>query len=344
MALKRRQQAAQLLRDFVGDQVAEPIIQFGRDLVQGAKVGADVMTAKNDRSHSVFSKDYYKDITQGNVAIGTRARGNPYSASGARKADYVTSPITFKDNPAQFLGAYGARLLTDAGTDSSRKFYWRYNHPMAIAEKVVEQAVPALGKIKSPLARSAIALGVSAPVASSLGVFDITNPGEQFRPKGYAQKYSEKGADDRRETAQAPMELVDRVILGRQGQPLKYETAKEDIPDLTKERYSKVMRNYYQDKGLLGGLLKVTDENIQGVPEARIVGFPVGLQAAGALTGGILGAQQSVGKQGISNRRAAARTAAGALAGATVGNIINRGIASLRNNPEQLPDTLEYSP
>ena len=341
MALKRRQQAAQLLRDFIGDKAAEPIIQVGRDFVEGAKTGADVMTARGDRRHSVFSKDYYKDITEGGVGIGQKARANPYNVAGGRNVDYVTQPITFKENPAGFLGAYGSRLFTDVGTDSSRQFYWRYNHPMAIAEKVIEQAVPALGDIKNPVTRSAITLGVSAPVASSLGVFDITNPGEMFRPKGYAQKYSEKGAEDRRETAQPGMELVDRVVLGRQGQPLKYETAKQEIPDLTKERYGKVMRNYYQDKGLFGlGLVKATDENIQGVPEARIVGFPVGLQAAGALAGGAATARKTVGN--MSNRRAAAITSAGAIAGGLTGNLINRAIASSRNNPERLPDTLEY--
>ena len=151
MALKRRQQAAQLLRNFIGDKAAEPIIQAGRDFVEGAKTGADVMTARGDRRHSVFSKDYYKDITQGNVGIGKKARANPYNVAGGRNVDYVTKPITFKDNPAGFLGAYGARLFTDIGTDSSRQFYWKYNHPMALAEKAIEQAVPALGDIKLAL-------------------------------------------------------------------------------------------------------------------------------------------------------------------------------------------------
>ena len=41
-------------------------------------------------------------------------------------------------------------------------------------------------------------------------------------------------------------------FLGRRGRPLKYETAKQDIPDLTPERYSNVMRTQYQDRGLLG--------------------------------------------------------------------------------------------
>ena len=80
------------------------------------------------------------------------------------------------------------------------------------------------------------------------------------------------------------MELFDRLFLGRRGRPLKYETAKADIPSLTPERYGKAMRSQYQDRGVLGlGLLKATDENLQGEPEVKVVGFPVGLQAVGGL-------------------------------------------------------------
>ena len=47
------------------------------------------------------------------------------------------------------------------------------------------------------------------------------------------------------------------------------------------------MNFLYNDKGPLGvGVIKGTMENLQGEPEVRIVGFPVGLQAAGALAGG----------------------------------------------------------
>lgn len=325
MALKRRQQAAQLLRDFVGGQAAEPVIQIGRDLASGAKKGEAIsrMQAgpKGTSRTTVFGPEFNRIIRQG--------EGQLQPAS----------------NAAEMLGAYTNRLLVDIGSDSSRRFYWQYNHPAPLADAVAQKVAPGLASVTNPTEKAMLGLAIAAPFAASAGTFDLTNPGEQFRPKGYAQKYSEKGSDDRRETGQAGIELIDRLVLGRQGQPLKYETAKQDIPDLTKERYSKVMRNYYQDKGLLGlGLVKATDENIQGVPEARIVGFPVGLQAAGALAGGATAARQSVGKPGISNRRAAAITAAGSLAGATVGNLVNRGIASLRNNPEQLPDTLEYSP
>ena len=82
-------------------------------------------------------------------------------------------------NPAEFAGAYAARLMTDIGTDGTRQFYWRYNHPLAIAEKAVEQAVPQLAEIKSPAKRGALMGGIGE-LSAALGTFDITNPGELF--------------------------------------------------------------------------------------------------------------------------------------------------------------------
>jgi len=299
-----------------------------------------------DYRHSVLDPRFNKALRQGYKAV---------DEAGAVQT--ITAPL---QTPAEFAGAYAARLLTDVGTDSTRQFYWRYNHPMALAEKAIEQAVPQLADIQSPTKRAAVTLGISAPVAASLGTFDITNPQELFRPKGYAQSYAEKGSEDRRVSAEPGMELFDRFFLGRRGQPLKYETAKQDIPDLTPERYSNVMRTQYQDRGLLGlGIVKGTMQNIEGYPEARIVGFPVGLQAAGALTGGVLTARQvlkepakiaeTIGAQEIkragapmSTRAKAGAVLAGSLAGALAGNIANRAIASMTNSPEKLPSTLEY--
>ena len=187
--------------------------------------------------------------------------------------------------------------MTDIGTDGTRQFYWRYNHPLAIAEKAVEQAVPQLADVKSPVKRGALMGGIGGVTAASLGTFDVTNPGELFRPKGYAQTYAEKGSEDRRQTAEPGMELFDRLFLGRRGRPLKYETAKADIPSLTPERYGKAMRSQYQDRGVLGlGLLKATDENLQGEPEVKVVGFPVGLQAVGAAAGGATSLRQGLSR------------------------------------------------
>lgn len=148
------------------------------------------------------------------------------------------------------------------------------------------------------------------------------------------------------------------MFLGRQGRPLKYETAKEDIPDLTPERYGRYMKGFYQDKGITGlGLIKFTPENLQGEPEARIVGFPVGLQAVGALAGGTAGLRQGLQSQTVTKRvgrdtvtqvlpggtrKTAGLTLAGSLAGALLGNLTNKAIATAQNSPEKLPSTLEY--
>jgi len=265
--------------------------------------------------------------------------------------------ITLTGTPQKFLGAYAARLLTDVGSDSTRHLYWRYNHPQAIADKILEEAAGKHYKDLGPTQKALAGLAVGAPVAASLGIYDLTNPGELFRPKGFAQSYAEPGSEDRRETDQPGLDL------GRQGRPLKYETAKEDIPELTPERYGRYMKNYYQDKGITGlGLVKGTMENLKGEPEARIIGFPVGLQAVGALAGGAVALRsaldanppvrrtQLAGESGAvkvsrnpgATRKAAAITLAGSLAGALTGSLANQAIAAINNNPENLPNTNEY--
>ena len=304
-------------------------------LKKGFKTAEQVMTGRQDYRHSVFDPRFARDLREGYVNTAPISR-----ETGKRLDDPIkTQPLT---TPAEFVGAYAARLATDIGKDGTRQFYWRYNHPLAIAEKAVEQAVPQLAEVSSPLKKAALTGGIGGVTAASLGTFDVTNPGELFRPKGYAQTYAEKGSEDRRKTAEPGMELFDRFFLGRRGRPLKYETAKADIPSLTPERYGKAMRSQYQDRGVLGlGLIKATDENLKGEPELKVVGFPVGLQAVGAVGGGATALRQEL-KRGARTRVAAPMALAGALAGATVGKMVNLGIASARNNPEKLPSTLEY--
>jgi len=292
----------------------------------------NVVLRAPDYRHSVFDPRFNKAIREGTKIV---------TDAGTK---VITQPLT---KPGEFLGAYSARLLTDVGTDSTRQFYWRYNHPMALAEKAIEQVVPQLADIQDPTKRAAITLGISVPVAASLGTFDITNPGELFRPRGYAQRYAEQGSEDRRETVEPGVELFDRFFLGRRGEPLKYETAKEDIPNLTPERYKNVLQSQYQDRGLLGlGIVKGTMENIEGYPEVRVVGFPVGLQSVGALAGGTFAAREAFkpveGRAPLKTRTKAGITLAGSLAGALAGNMVNRAIASMNNSPEKLPSTMEY--
>lgn len=282
--------------------------------------------------------------------------------------------VSLRETPVQAVGAFSARLLTDIANDGTRGIYWRYNHPLAILDKAVDrtletavgpEAYKELGKQKTGL----IALGVTLPTTALAGTYDITNVGEMFRPKGYAQAYAEEGSEDRRETQQPVQELFERFFLQRQGRPLKYETAKEDIPDLTPERYANFMRNYYQDKGLFG-ILKYTSENLEGVPELRMLGYPVNIASAATAIGGLAGASLAlrapkagksvVVQQGIPGiaddvsttkttpgftkgltRRGFAGAVAGAAAGALTGTAINEVIA--RANRPQLPTLESYS-
>jgi len=206
--------------------------------------------------------------------------GGYYEALGQRGVGVQT--------PAELAGAVGARFLTDVGDDATRHVYWRYNHPMAIGDKIAEQIVGDNIYNYNSAQRAGIKLaGLGVPMVATLGTMDLTNPGELGRPKGFAQGHTELGAEDRRQTNNPVMESFDRYFLGRRGRPLKYDTAKEDIPDLTKQRYANYMNTLYNDRGLLGlGVLKGTMENLEGKPELLVAGFPVGLETTGALVGG----------------------------------------------------------
>jgi len=200
--------------------------------------------------------------------------------------------------PAEMAGAIGARLLTDVADDASRHTYWRYNHPMAIGDVIAEQIIGDNIYNFNSAQRAAIELGaIGVPVASHLGVFDITNPGQLGRAKGFAQTYAAEGSEDRRETANPAAELFDRYALGRRGRPLKYATAQQDIPDLTKERYSNYMNTLYNDRtsgvipgavgiGLAGGMAAALGKgNLKNIIGSTALGAGVGagLGATGAI-------------------------------------------------------------
>ena len=272
--------------------------------------------------------------------------------------------VSLKDTPVQAIGAFGTRLATDLTNDGTRGVYWRYNHPLAILDTGIENTMKTvagkdaykdLGKTRTGL----MAASVAIPTTIMSGAFNILNPGEAFRATGYAQTYSPEGADDRRETEQPVQELFDRFFLGRQGAPLKYETAKAEIPSLTPERYANFMQNYYQDRGFLG-ILKATPENLEGIPEARMLGYPVNIATATTALGGLAGLAAGVrsaptktvpgrgyrqhttemARSGLT-RRGLIGGATGALAGAAVGAAVNAAIAQA--NRPKLPTVTEYS-
>ena len=252
--------------------------------------------------------------------------------------------VSMSETPTQAVGAFGARLLTDLTNDGTRGIYWRYNHPLALLEKGAEAAIgkeayKQLGPTKTGL----ITAAVVAPATALAGAYDITNPGQMFRPKGFAQSYAEEGSEDRRQTSQPVPELFERFFLGRTGRPLKYETAKADIPSLTPERYGNYLRNYYQDKGFLG-LIKATPENLEGVPEARMLGYPITIPSVTTAAGGITGAAAAIRTAPLvknSFKRGLAGAAGGSIAGAMLGNLANAALAA-KPVENQLPTTAQY--
>ena len=259
------------------------------------------------------------------------------------KAAIASKGVSPRETPAQFLGAYSSRMLIDVANDGTRTYWWRWNHPLAIAQRVTELGVQG---IDTPTGRAVAALGVAAPAVAAAGTYDITNPEEYGRPKGFAQRYSPVGTDDRRQTAQPAQEIFERFFLQRTGDPLKYETAKKDIPSLTPQRYGNYMNFLYQDKGLLGlGIVKGTSENLQGYPEARVLVFPVSVPMVGGFVGGSAGANiaaATVAKSTPKQRaiRGAVGALAGSLTGVAGGNAVNEAIAS--GNRPQLPTTAQY--
>jgi hypothetical protein len=299
--------------------IFQSLLLGGRQVLLGARKSAESSKAASEAYPSVL-----------NIA-------SPY------KTELASRGVSFKETPLQAVGAMAARIATDITNDGTRGVYWRYNHPLAILEKGIEKTIgketyKELGPLKTGLIGSAVAL----PVTALAGNYDITNVGEMFRPKGYTQNYAEEGSEDRRQTTQPGLELFERFFLGRSGRPLKYETAKEDIPDLTPERYGRFMRDYYQDKGLMG-LVKVTPENLQGVPEVRVLGYPVNIASATTAAVGLAGTAAAIRtapgpKQAF--RRGVVGAGLGSATGAVIGTAINEAIA--QGNRPRLPTLVEY--
>jgi hypothetical protein len=260
------------------------------------------------------------------------------------KQELQKEGITLRETPQQFLGAYTTRLLTDVVTDGTRAMWWAYNHPNALADKAANMAIgKQASKEMGVLGKGLVMSAAVAPAIAASGAYDITNIGEVFRPKGFAQTYAEEGSEDRRETQQPVQEAFERFFLGRTGRPLAYEEAKKDIPDLTPERYGNFLRSYYQDRGLMG-VLKATPENLQGVPEARLLGYPVTIPSVLGVAGGAAAAG-AVSRMGAATRRgrvvrAASAGLAGSLGGILTGNVINEVIAA--GNRPKLPTVNEY--
>jgi hypothetical protein len=285
------------------------------------------------------------------------------------KQGLQTAGINIKETPGAFLGAYAARLGADLTTDELRSFYWGMSHPAELADRAFKATVDPKGQL-GRYGRGIVALAAVQPALALTGAYNPLNIGELGRPTGYKQ--NEPDPEDPTKTTEPATELFQRFFQGRTGRPLAYEKAKEEIPDLTKQRYANYMNFLYNDPGPIGkatmGLVKVTPENLQGDPEARILGYPVSIPSVGALAGGIAGARIGVtsspsvvqtvqpsllaGQKAEVSRAMTKRTpsivrglaggAVGSAAGAIIGTLTNQAIAAAGNSMSKLPTQQEY--
>lgn len=270
--------------------------------------------------------------------------------------------ITIKDTPLAAAGAYVARAVGDVTSDETRKYYWRMNHPLAIADELLRGAVDPTGKLNKYQA-SLIGLAAVQPAVAATGAYDPTNLAQLGRPKGFKQ--NTPTSDDPTESANPATELFQRFFQGRTGRPLKYSSAQEEIPSLTKQRYGQYLNFLYNNPDpvgkVTGGLVKFTGENLQGNPEARFLGYPVSVPSVTALAGGLVGAREAIkrapsvttavqgGLEGVGGKPVKTRTMgkapilraiggglAGSAGGVLAGNLFNRALAATQKNT-QLP-------
>jgi hypothetical protein len=319
-------------------QLLNQVGQVKQKLVSGARKSAEA-----SQRAAVYDPDYPAGLKQ-EIEYNPSVLKEIPGLRGRYHEELRGLGVSFKETPVEAMGALGMRLVTDLTNDGTRGIYWRYNHPLALLEAGAQKAIgkeayQELGPAKTGL----IAAAITVPTTALAGAYNITNPGEMFRPKGFSQAYAEEGSEDRRETSQPVPELFERFFLGRTGRPLKYETAKEDIPSLTPERYGNYLRNYYQDKGFLG-LVKATPENLEGVPEARMLGYPITIPSVTTAAGGIAGAATAIRTAPTvrgSFKRGLAGAAGGSVAGAMLGNLANTVLAAKATEPK-LPTTAQY--
>ena len=221
------------------------------------------------------------------AAAESRGRGVASIRDKEFRQRIADTGVTLKETPMAFLGAYTARALGDVVADDTRNLWWQINHPIAIADKAARLVVDPKGNLPRYASSAIIAPAIQTAVALS-GAYDPTNISELGRPKGYKQNVPDP--DDFTKTLDPATEVFERFMQGRQGRPLKYSDAKAEIPSLTPGRYANYMQFLYNEPAVLGSF-KATSENLQGVPEARVFGYPVSIPSVTALAGGVLGAR-----------------------------------------------------
>jgi hypothetical protein len=221
----------------------------------------------------------------------TAMEGGKYAPSTLRDKQFKQSlkdtGISAKETPGAFLGAYTARVAGDIINQETRNLWWSINHPIAMADKAAAKLIDPQGKLPR-YTSAAIVSSVVTPAFALSGAYDPTNIAELGRPKGYKQNIP--NSEDPTQSMDPATEVFERFMQGRQGRPLAYEKAKEEIPSLTKGRYTNYMNFLYNEPAILGSV-KATRENLEGVPEARVFGYPVSIPTVTTLAGGIVGAR-----------------------------------------------------
>jgi len=312
-----------------------------------------------------FLQDYVKGFRTGKQAmlrLATEAR-QPAERGVARPAKYgravIKDPdfygrlqqqgISRKETPAQFAGAVTSRLLGDVIADETRGLYWQYNHPIAAADKALQKTIDP-NDILGPYGRGVVGLAAIQPAIALTGAYNPLNVSELGRPTGYKQNAPDP--EDPTKSLEPGTELFQRFFQGRTGRPLAFEKAQEEIPSLTKGRYANYMNFLYNDPGPVGkatlGIVKVTPENLVGVPEARVLGYPISIPSVTALAGGLAGAKAGLkmgpgpdvelpGTRTKATLRGVAGAAVGSAAGAILGVLTNQAIAAAGNTDNKLP-------
>ena len=274
----------------------------------------------------------------------------------------------------------GGRVMHDVLTDGSRLPYWAFNHPLAITgaigEEVGTQAglSPNYAALKkemgdaatgreaidiefarrngyyhsgegtgAPLALARYAIPALATAAVTLGSDNTNylNPLNGGRTAGFQSILPVEG--DTTTSSNPILELGARYLFGRTGRVLPWEEFHAERPDVSFDDYNRYAA-YQFDKGPLGlGLVKGTSRNLDGEPEAAMMGFRVPLSAAaagaGAMAGGYLGATHA--DQFISDairdkveavRPVGNRRLAGAAIGAAIGALGGKITGVLAND------------
>lgn len=250
----------------------------------------------------------------------------------------------------------------DVLTDASRGAYWFLNHTLAVSRNVGRYAGEKMGL--DPVTTDL--LGRSTPFAVAAFAGAVGNPLTGGRPAGYKSilPVSKEEDPSGRTSANPAAESVLRYFTGRRGDPLPYQTFKEERPDVAYPTYQNYLRYKYlkpdgfgkidpQSQSFVGplGIIKGTARGLNE-PEVSYFGFPVtassaiGTAAAIGTTGALYkalpesmrNANVALGTTPVMQRAAQeiGQEAAVARAGAKLGKVTERAADDLQDIVKQL--------